>query len=210
MIPHIVTLLQKQVRGWIARQNYKKMKSALVIMRAYKTYKLRSYVHDLATRFRPAKNMRDYGKSIQWPHPPLAGKRAEPGLRRIFDHWRAYMILRKYPRSEWPQLRLQIIAAVAIKGRRLHWGQQRKWIGDYLANSQENSGYLGYSANVKNLRNVDNFKAVLFSAFAKKFNKHNKSADRAFIVTDAAIYKLDGAKHKFKNMNRSIFIKDVS
>ncbi|XP_017474777.1 PREDICTED: myosin-IA isoform X1 [Rhagoletis zephyria] len=210
MMPHIVTLLQKQVRGWIARRNYKKMKAALAIMRAYKIYKLRSYVHDLAQRFRNAKNTRDYGRSIQWPQPPLAGRNAEPQLRRIFNNWRAYMILRKFPRSEWPQLRLQIIAATAIKGRRLHWGQQRKWIGDYLANSQENTGYQAYTINTKNLKNTEAYNAILFSSFAKKYNKHNKSADRAFIVTDTAIYKLDGAKHKFKNMNRSISIKDLT
>lgn len=37
MIPHIVTLLQKQVRGWICRQRYKKMKAALVIIRYYRS-----------------------------------------------------------------------------------------------------------------------------------------------------------------------------
>lgn len=36
MIPHIVTLLQKQVRGWICRQNYKKMKAAITILRYYR------------------------------------------------------------------------------------------------------------------------------------------------------------------------------
>lgn len=36
MIPHIVTLLQKQVRGWICRQQYKKMKASLIIMRYYR------------------------------------------------------------------------------------------------------------------------------------------------------------------------------
>ncbi|XP_053960865.1 unconventional myosin ID isoform X2 [Anastrepha ludens] len=210
MIPHIVTLLQKQVRGWIARRNYKKMKAALAIMRAYKTYKLRFYVHDLAQRFRNVKNTRDYGRSIQWPKPPFAGRQVEPQLRRIFNNWRAYMILRKYPRSKWPQLRLQIIAATAIKGRRPYWGQQRKWLGDYLANSQENSGYQAYTINTRNLKNSEAYNAVIFSSFAKKYNKHNKSADRAFIVTDTAIYKLDGAKHKFKNMNRSISIKDLT
>lgn len=210
MIPHIVTLLQKQVRGWIARQKYKKIKAALTIMRAYKTYKLRFYVQDLSQRFRNAKNIRDYGRSVQWPQPPLAGRNAEPQLRRIFNYWRAFMILRKYPRGEWPQLQLQIIAAAAIKGRRLHWGQQRKWIGDYLANSQDNTGYQAYSTNVRNLKNSAAFNNILFSSFVKKYNKHNKTADRAFIVTDSAIYKLDGAKHKFKNMNHSLSIKDVS
>ncbi|XP_017855457.1 unconventional myosin ID [Drosophila busckii] len=213
MIPHIVTLLQKQVRGWIARRNFKKMKAALTIMRAYKTYKLRSYVHELAQRFRHAKQQRDYGRSIQWPNPPLSGRQAAVRLHRIFDHWRAYMILRKYPRSEWPQLRLQIIAATALAGRRPYWGQQRKWLGDYLANSLDNSGYEAYTANVKNLRNSgggDSFRQVLFSGFVRKFNRHNKQADRAFIVTDTNIYKLEGIKKKFKDMQRSIAIKELT
>ncbi|XP_055916634.1 unconventional myosin ID [Eupeodes corollae] len=210
MIPHIVTLLQKLVRGWICRKNYQKMKAALVIMRYYKTYKLRSYISDLAQRFRHAKNMRDYGKSIQWPEPPLSGRAAEPRLKSLFNKWRAYMILRKFPRSEWPQMRLQIIAVSALKGRRKHWGQARKWAGDYLCNNQENSGYIGYTESVKNIKNSEGFKFVLFSGFIKKFNRYNKSADRAFIISDTAIYKLDGAKNKFRNMKRSILIKDLT
>uniref|UniRef100_A0A1A9WM81 Myosin motor domain-containing protein n=1 Tax=Glossina brevipalpis TaxID=37001 RepID=A0A1A9WM81_9MUSC len=213
MIPHIVNLIQKQVRGWIARQNYKKMKAALFIMHAYRKYTLRAYIQQLAQNFRLARNMKDYGKTIQWPTPPLTGRTAEQGLRRIYNNWRSYMILRKWPRSEWPQLRLQIIAATAIRGRRPHWGQQRKWLGDYLANSQENSAYLAYTSNVKNLKNSEpgeGFRSVLFSSFSKKINKHNKQADRAFIITDGAIYKLDGAKNKFKNLNRSIAIKELT
>lgn len=36
MMPHIVTLLQKQVRGWICRQRYKKMIAAVTIMQYYR------------------------------------------------------------------------------------------------------------------------------------------------------------------------------
>ncbi|KAI8042895.1 unconventional myosin ID isoform X1 [Drosophila gunungcola] len=206
MIPHIVTLLQKQVRGWIVRRNFKKMKAAIAIMRAYKTYKLRSYVQELANRFRGAKQTRDYGKSIQWPQPPLAGRKAEAKLHRIFDFWRAYMILRKYPRSQWPQLRLQIIAATALGGRRPYWGQQRRWLGDYLANSQDNSGYEAYNASLRMIQ----IRQVLFSAFAKKINQCNKQKNRAFIVTDSTIYKLEGIKRKFHDMKRSIGIRELT
>ncbi|EDW52457.1 GM11630 [Drosophila sechellia] len=195
MIPHIVTLLQKRVRGWIVRRNFKKMKAAIMIMRAYRAYKLRSYVQELANRFRKAKQMRDYGKSIQWPQPPLAGRKVEAKLHRMFEFWRANMILHKYPCSEWPQLRLQIIAATALAGRRPYWGQARRWVGDYLANVQENSGYEAYSASIKNIRNHladgETFQQVLFSSFVKKFNHCNKQANRAFIVSDSTIYKLD-------------------
>lgn len=210
MIPHIVTLLQKQVRGWICRQQYKKMKAALVIMRHYRKYKLKSYVQDLAMRFRNARQMRDYGKSIQWPQPPLVGREAEKQMRMLFSRWRATMILRKYPRDEWPQLRLQIIAASAFRKRRKFWGHDRRWLGNYLSNTAENSNYSSYNASINNIKNTDNFRVVLFSSFVKKFNKCNKSADRAIIVTDGAIYKLDGPKNKFRNMKRTVAIKEIS
>lgn len=72
----------------------------------------------LATTFHNAGKRRDFGKSLQWPKPPLVGRQAEAGLRHLFSQWRARMILRKYPREEWPQLKLQIITATALKGRR--------------------------------------------------------------------------------------------
>lgn len=109
MIPVIVTFLQKQVRGWICRQQYKKMLAAVTIMRCYKQYKQRKYVEELALKFRHAKNMKDYGKHIVWPEPPLAVRKAEPGLRLLYNKWRASFLLRKFPRSEWSQLRLQVM-----------------------------------------------------------------------------------------------------
>lgn len=176
----------------------------------HRKYKLRGYVQDLATRFRNAKQMRDYGKSITWPRPPLVGRKAENGLKRLFQKWRAYMLLRKYPRSEWPQLRLQVIAASALKKRRKFWGHDRKWQGNYLSQTAENSNYSNFNASINNMKNSESFKAVLFSSFVKKFNKCNKSADRAVILTDTGVYKLDGCKNKFRNMKRSIGIKEVS
>lgn len=154
--------------------------------------------------------MRDYGKSITWPRPPLVGRKAENGLKRFFHKWRAYMLLRKYPRSEWPQLRLQVIAASALKKRRKFWGHDRKWQGNYLSQTAENSNYSNFNASINNMKNSESFKAVLFSSFVKKFNKCNKSADRAVILTDTGVYKLDGCKNKFRNMKRSIGIKEVS
>lgn len=50
---------------------------------------------------------------------------------------------------------------------------------------------------------------VYFSSFVKKFNHCNKSADRAIIVTDVGIFKLDCAKNKFKNMKRTVTYREV-
>lgn len=210
MIPSIVVLLQKQVRGWICRQQYKRMKAAVFIMRYYHNYKQRSYVQELANKFRNARNLKDYGKHIVWPVPPIAARHAEPGLKELFHKWRACMLLRKFPRSEWAQLRLQVVAASALKQRRKFWGQNRHWTGNYLSNTAENSNYSNYNASINNMKNTDShFSRVLFSAYVKKFNHCNKSADRAIILTETAVYKLDGLKNKFKNMKRSIDIKEV-
>lgn len=211
MIPSIVILLQKQVRGWICRQQYKKMLAAITIMRCYSQFKQKNYVQELANKFRNARNMKDYGKHIVWPVAPIAAKRSEPGLRMLYNKWRATMLLKKFPRSEWPQLRLQVIAASALKQRRKFWGQSRRWLGNYLTNPTENTNYSHYNASINNMRNSDShFTKVLFSSFVKKFNHCNKSADRAIILTEKSVYKLDGYKNKFRNMSRSIDIKDVS
>lgn len=134
MIPHIVILLQKQVRGWICRQQYKKMKAALAIMHYYRRYKVRTYVTELANRFRNAKKQRDYGKSVKWPEPPMVCRGAEPGLKELFGKWRGRMILKKYPKSEWPQLQLQIIAASAINKRRKWVSEGLHLLGDRVTN----------------------------------------------------------------------------
>lgn len=210
MIPNIVILLQKQVRGWICRQKLKKLRAALCIITFYRRYKLHAYFSSLAQKFSQAKHSRDYGKSIQWPQPILVGKNAEFELRKIYNNWRAYMILRKYPRSEWAQMRLQILTASALKNRRRHWGQDRKWLGDYLSYSQENSSSSIYTGSVKNLKNSYGFGKVLFSSFVKKYNKFNKTADRAFILTENTIFKLDGSKNKFRNMKRTMIIKELT
>lgn len=90
------------------------------------------------------------------------------------------------------------------------WGQDRKWLGNYLSMANENSQYTLYNQSVNNLKNTDSFRGVLFSAFVKKFNHCNKTADRVIIITDGAVYKLDGAKTKFKNLKRTIAIKDLT
>lgn len=211
MIPSIVVLLQKQVRGWIARQQYKKMKAAKAIMQYYHRYKQRAYVQDLAHLFRNARSMKDYGKHIAWPRPPVAALSAENGLKNLFHKWRASMLLRKFPRSEWAQLRLQVVAASALKQRRKFWGQNRRWLGNYLSIVAENSNYSHYNGSINNIKNTDqHFGRVLFSSFVLKFNRFNKTADRAIILTESAVYKLDGFKNKFKNLKRSIDVKEVS
>nr|CAD7577169.1 unnamed protein product [Timema californicum] len=173
------------------------------------TSALANYATEAVTcQTRDAKRLRDYGKSLKWPAPPLAVRPAVPLLRKLFNSWRAYMILRAVPRNEWPQLKLKILAASSLNGKRATWGQGRKWLGDYLSRPEENNNSSLFVSSVNNLRNTDHVKKVLFSSYIRKTNRFNKAADRVLLVTDSAIYKMDATK--FKPMRKGSPIQEVT
>lgn len=195
----------------MARQQYRKMKAALVIRDYYRRYKVRKYISQLQNLYRPVKQMRDYGKSLPWPQAPTS-LRKNPGImqiRKIYEKWRAFMILKRFPREEWPQMQLKIIAAEALKRRRPEWGVKLKWEGDYLERKDENNDYGMFSSNARSLtlRDPANCRKILFSYFIRKINKFNKSSDRAIVITNFYIYKFD--IKSFKPLKKPIPISDV-
>lgn len=52
LIPGIVILLQKQWRGTLCRQRFRKMKALMAIMHHYRQYRIRLYITQLAQTFR--------------------------------------------------------------------------------------------------------------------------------------------------------------
>ncbi|GAB6033416.1 Unconventional myosin-Ia [Chamberlinius hualienensis] len=208
LIPGIVIFLQKVWRGTIARMRFKKMKAAVIIIRRYRKFKMRTYIVQLQNAFKNVHNTRDYGKSIVWPKPPSVLSGVIGDFQRIFNQWRACMILKKIPRDEWPQLRIKITAAEALKGRRIEWGYSRKWEGNYLSLTSDNQNNSAFLSSVNSLMTKDKFTKVWFSSFIKKINKRNKSADRAVLITDKFIYKLDSKK--FNNKKSAIPFTDLT
>ncbi|CAK9813224.1 Unconventional myosin ID [Anthophora quadrimaculata] len=208
LIPDIVILLQKQWRGYLCRQKYKKMKAALIIMKHYRKYKMYAYIKELEKMFRNAKTMRNYGKHLSWPRENFAIRHVILALKVMYDRWWAWMILRLIPREDWPQLRLKMAAGVVLRSKRLHWGQDRRWEGNYLSKPDENSQSDVFNSSINNLRNTDHFKTVLFSAFVRKTNRFNKSNDRVLVVTEHAIYKLENSK--FKSMKKGMPITEIT
>ena len=64
---------------------------------------------------------------------------------------------------------------------------------------------------VDDQRRKDGFSAVLFSHRILKINKGNKSANRAILITNSFIYKLDPGKgSKYKVMSAGMPIANVS
>ncbi|KAK3589621.1 hypothetical protein CHS0354_043081 [Potamilus streckersoni] len=208
-IPFIIVFLQKFWRGGLARRRAKQMRAIYLIMAKFKRYKMRSYILNLVQLFRNVRNMRDYGKSIKWPTPPQVLTGLVEELRKVHSRWRANMILKKVPRPEWPMLQTKCTAQDVLKGQRADWGYRRKWEGNYLASSKDNSSTIDFVTKANALKASDHFSEILFSSYIKKTNKHNQTADRAIVITDKFIYKLD-PKKKYKLLRRGISIGDVT
>lgn len=65
-------------------------------------------------------------------------------------------------------------AGAVLHSKRLHWGQNRRWEGNYLSKPDENPHNDVFISSINNLRNTDHFKTVLFSTFVRKTNRSLK------------------------------------
>ncbi|XP_076974617.1 unconventional myosin-Ig isoform X2 [Tamandua tetradactyla] len=80
----------------------------------------------------------------------------------------------------------------APAGLRQDWGCQRAWARDYLSSASDNPTASGlFAQRLKSLREKDGFGAVLFSSHVRKVNRFRKSRDRALLLTDRHLYKLE-------------------
>jgi len=75
-------------RGTLARLRYKRTRAALTILRHYRRYKVKSYIHEVAQRFRNVRSMKDYGKHVPWPTPPKVLHRFEEALQAIYHRYK--------------------------------------------------------------------------------------------------------------------------
>lgn len=111
-----------------------------------------------------------------------------------------------------PQLRLKIYCSTElIKGRRSNYGLNRDWKGDYLLLEGLNQAR-DYQQSYQKLQKKDNIKQVIFSSRILKATPGSggKCAERSIMVTDQAIYKLDGPKGSFKGMKSGVPLNQVT
>ncbi|XP_043921948.1 unconventional myosin-Id-like [Protopterus annectens] len=195
LIPYIIVLLQKVWRGAIARKRYRRMHAVYTIMACYKQYKNKSYFLEVLQRFQNVRNMPDYGKSIEWPDPPAVLHRFQEITKNLFRRWRARQIVKNIPPSDMPQIKAKVAAMEFLNGQRQDWGYQRTWERDYLSSAKENPQMTSQFAKAaKELKSKDGYSCVLFSCHIRKVNRFNKSEDRAILITDKHLYKLEPLK----------------
>ncbi|UMM25260.1 hypothetical protein L5515_005155 [Caenorhabditis briggsae] len=210
-LPNVVTFLQKMVRGVQARERYRRMVAVRKIIGAYRRYKLKSYIWQLINAFRDVRRMRDLGKSVRWPAPPLVLAQFVSRLRVMHQRWRAATILSRIPPHLRASLPQKIAAFEVFHNKKDNWGYPRMWRGDYLSQQEEldlPTSVSTYQDGIQTLRQSHPFGKVLFSTYIQKFNKFNKSSLRVLVVTDRFVAKLE--TKKFKLLKEPIPLQAIS
>ncbi|XP_037133998.1 unconventional myosin-Id [Syngnathus acus] len=189
----IILFLQKIWRGTIARIRYRRMRAALVILQAYRHYKVKSYIRELNRRFHNVRSMRDLGRRVKWPTPPKVLRKFEEALRNIYNRWWAWTMIKGLSAEETLQVRAKVACLEALKGHRVDLGLQRAWEGNYLKRDTPDSTP-SFTLVSSELQRKDKFMRVLFACNVRKINHFHKAEDRAVLITDRHLYKMDPLK----------------
>uniref|UniRef100_A0AAY5ETL6 Myosin motor domain-containing protein n=1 Tax=Electrophorus electricus TaxID=8005 RepID=A0AAY5ETL6_ELEEL len=182
LIPILVLFLQKVWRGALARMRCRRMRAIYTIMGCYKRYKVKAHFWEVERRFANVRNMTDYGKSVEWPAPP---------------HLYPRQIIKNIPPSDMAEVRAKVAALGALSGERTDWGFGRSWERDYLANVRSNTFFFTFLEFA--LFNISLSFSLSLSPF--QLNWFNNTKDRALLITDKHIYRLEPKKH-FKVQKR--------
>ncbi|XP_052334367.1 unconventional myosin-Id isoform X1 [Oncorhynchus keta] len=193
MVGRIVLFLQKVWRGTIARMRYRRMRAALIILRAYQHYKVKSYIKDVNRKFKNVRSMKDHGKHVKWPTPPKVLRKFEEALRNIYNRWWAWTLIKDLTPEEKLQIRAKVATLEALKGQRPDLGLQRTWEGNYLKLDSPDTAS-SFTLVSCELQRKDKFMRVLFSCNVRKINRFHKAEDRAVLITDRHLYKMDPLK----------------
>ncbi|XP_053121725.1 unconventional myosin-Ig isoform X2 [Hemicordylus capensis] len=195
LVPIIVLLLQKAWRGALARKRCRILRAVYAIMAHYKRYKVKIYLMELVQRFQAVRSTPDYGKSVAWPQPPAVLEQFHENSKLIFRRWRARQIVKNIPPSDMEQITAKVAALGVLQGLRKDWGCCRGWGRNYLVSAGENPSMADqFAKRVAALKEKVHFRSVLFSCHVRKINLCNKSTDRALLITDQHLYKMEPRK----------------
>ncbi|XP_064146322.1 unconventional myosin-Ig isoform X2 [Loxodonta africana] len=192
LIPIIVLLLQKAWRGTLARRRCRRLRAVYTIMRWFRRHKVRAHLGELQQRFQAARQPPLYGRDLTWPPAPAVLQPFQDTCQALFCRWRARQLVKNIPPSDMAQIKAKVAAMRLLQGLRQDWGCRRAWVRDYLSSATDNPTASGlFAQRLQTLRKKDGFAAVLFSSHVRKVNRFHKSRDRALLLTDQHLYKLE-------------------
>uniref|UniRef100_A0A8C6LYI4 Myosin ID n=1 Tax=Nothobranchius furzeri TaxID=105023 RepID=A0A8C6LYI4_NOTFU len=189
MVQRIILFLQKVWRGALARRRYRRMRAALIILQAYRRYKVKSYIREVNRRFKNVQSMKDYGRHVKWPTPPKVLVFSSWIFLDASFRWWAWTLIKGLSPEETLQVRAKVACLEALKSQRADLGLQRDWEGNYLRDSPDTASSFTLISSM--LQRKDKFMRVLFSCNVRKINRFHKTENRAVLITDRHLYKMD-------------------
>ncbi|XP_045683574.1 unconventional myosin-Ig [Phyllostomus hastatus] len=195
LIPIIVLLLQKAWRGTLARWRCRRLRAVYTIMRWFRRHKVRAHLAEMHRQFQAARQPPLYGRDLVWPPPPAVLQPFQDTCLALFCRWRARQLVKNIPPSDMAQIKAKVAAMGALQELRPDWGCRRAWLRDYLSSAADNPAACSLFAQcLRTLRDKDGFAAVLFSSHVRKVNRFSRRRDRALLLTDRHLYKLDPSR----------------
>ncbi|XP_035866253.1 unconventional myosin-Ig isoform X2 [Phyllostomus discolor] len=195
LIPIIVLLLQKAWRGTLARWRCRRLRAVYTIMRCFRRHKVRAHLAEMHRQFQAARQPPLYGRDLVWPPPPAVLQPFQDTCLALFCRWRARQLVKNIPPSDMAQIKAKVAAMGALQELRPDWGCRRAWLRDYLSSAADNPAACSLFAQcLRTLRDKDGFAAVLFSSHVRKVNRFSRRRDRALLLTDRHVYKLDPSR----------------
>ncbi|CAF1389118.1 unnamed protein product [Rotaria sordida] len=202
----IVVILQNHVRSWRQFRTFHREISAIKIQNFYRKYYARSYINLLNQLFND-----HLGKNIIWPKSRPSLITINNRLKQMYQRWRIKKIEQRLPIKLRSEFELKLLAGKYLQQRPSFFDKSiyQEWKGDYLVILEENSRLNEYQKSINELRTKDNFNKIIFSTFAIKLNSHIKMDERAIILTDKYIYKVDQKKN-FHIKKSNISLDDIT
>ena len=136
---YIVPLIQRVIRGGLARIRARKIRAARLISGIYRKYKLKSYIGEMNAIFKETERINqnqgiwkalEYGTN-NWPKAPLMLRGLSNQFLRYFRGWCGNQVLRTIHKDELPEARKRAIAYEFLEGKRKVQTGIRKWKRDY-------------------------------------------------------------------------------
>jgi hypothetical protein len=129
------------------------------------------------------------------PKPPAPLVIFSGHLARILRTWQASALIRTLNTEQRAEMRLKISAMAIFGEKATNWGFRHTWQADYLALSAHNNSAEAYRMAAKHIVATNLLgDRVVFSTQGFKYSVRGNASERALVLTNTYLLKLNPAK----------------
>lgn len=192
-LKYIAVLIQRWMKGHMARVLLRKMKAMVLIFLWYRRYKARKWLESVFEAFKDCTKEKNYGKAIQWPSHPPTLKRGAGLTKKVFLSWWGRKRVTDLTPAEQFEVRMKTVAMTILQGRKKNWRFQDRWLGDELAKPEHNKSAASFEQSLTGYQTINKDNYRLYSAHVTKLSRAMKPYQRVYVLCDLHFYRLNGS-----------------